>query len=541
MKIVQTSWACNHKDLFKFDAGWLSAEYHLMAWSLSCLQLKKYYDKVVLYADQVSSKMLIDVLQLPYSEVISDLDQFNNIPPELFGLPKIHVYEQQTTPFLHVDGDVFIWKPFGSELLQSDLIAQNLEVGTSYYEKGFKNLESNLGYLPDEITEERHRNNKIYAYNAGIIGGNDLDFFNTYTQRAKQTIKNNSEHLLNIKPGFFNVYFEQHLFYCLAIKHNKKVSVLFDRIFPDTGYIHLGGFVDVPYNKQYIHLVGRLKKNKRVCEEMANRLRQDYPEYYYKIISLFKKQQIPLKTDYYYFIDQTSPRYLIDRYYKLKSDQQEFTSASFKEKVDALESLADFKLNIVKNVVNAFDGKIVDKQVEAIYDKLLNDAIIFEAQIKTIVETKFSQYAKDDLYVRDISYTQYFEYLFADKSIGFEKVIEADPVVEIIESEFDWIAFDLKINGDDKPILNFNALPSTVYSCVLPECHCNGYSLVKIDDLDRELLQFLKKPKTINTLLADMKEAYEITDSEESVDEFEMLIIGRVRLALQAKIVKAIM
>ena len=70
MRIIQSSWACNQPDLLTTNAGWLAPEYNLMSWTLSCLQLKQYYSEVVLYCDSVSAKTLIDVLQLPYSDVV---------------------------------------------------------------------------------------------------------------------------------------------------------------------------------------------------------------------------------------------------------------------------------------------------------------------------------------------------------------------------------------------------------------------------------------------------------------------------------------
>lgn len=56
MNIVQSAWACGKKNLLSHNAGWLSAEYNLISMSLSCLQLKTFYDKVILYAADVYTK-----------------------------------------------------------------------------------------------------------------------------------------------------------------------------------------------------------------------------------------------------------------------------------------------------------------------------------------------------------------------------------------------------------------------------------------------------------------------------------------------------
>ncbi|HEX8020966.1 DUF6734 family protein [Mucilaginibacter sp.] len=541
MKIVQTSWACNQKDMLKFNAGWYSPEYHLMGWALSCLQLKKYYDDVVLHADTVTAKMLIDALQLPYTDVICDLDQFNQNPSELWGLPKIHTYSQQTTPFLHVDGDVIIWKSFDEQLLHGDLIAQNLEVGTNFYENIFGELETRLTYIPIEVAEEKEKKDKIYAYNAGIIGGNDLSFFSLYTTRAKETISNNADCLSNITVGAFNIYFEQYLFYCLAAKFDKKVNVLFDDIIPDNQYKSFGDFTEVPFNKNYLHLIGQFKRTSNVCQQLANRLRQDYPEYYYRIIALFKNQQTPLKKDYYYFINKPTEKYLTDRYFDLKACQQS-PAMVISEKNTGInsETKRELQSKIVENVLEAIQNTETNNKDDTIYSKMLSDAKAFEARLTDIIENDFSQHSNEFLYKRDIVHTNYFEYIFADRGNSYTKKIVADKIVQITESSFDWRSFDTENSKNiKKRPLNLNETPTVVYVCIIPECHYKGYSLSIIDGLDMRLLQISEQPVTINEVLTEIKSVFEPDDLKASSAEFELLIIGRIKLMLQAKIIKA--
>ena len=79
MRIIQSSWTCNKFDMLRSNFGWLSPEYHLMGWTLSCLQLKQFYPIVDLYCDNSSKKILIDILQLPYDNVICNLDKIHII------------------------------------------------------------------------------------------------------------------------------------------------------------------------------------------------------------------------------------------------------------------------------------------------------------------------------------------------------------------------------------------------------------------------------------------------------------------------------
>jgi hypothetical protein len=119
IRSIQSFWSCNQTNLLSTNAGWLAPEYNLMGWTLSCLQLKQYFNEVVLYTDSIAARMLIDYLKLPYNEVICTMDALNHYNPELWALPKIYTYSVQQQPFLHVDGDVFIWERFDNDLLQA--------------------------------------------------------------------------------------------------------------------------------------------------------------------------------------------------------------------------------------------------------------------------------------------------------------------------------------------------------------------------------------------------------------------------------------
>ena len=164
MNIIQSIWSCGKTNLQTHKAGWLSFEYNLMSVSLSCLQINKFYDNIILYSDDAYAKVLIDILKLPYSEVKSELDCLNEYDEKLWALPKIYTYSKQTKPFLHIDCDIFIWEKFKDEFMQKELLTQNIEISTEYYENIMKNLEENLCFFPNEIIELRKSEQRIYVY-----------------------------------------------------------------------------------------------------------------------------------------------------------------------------------------------------------------------------------------------------------------------------------------------------------------------------------------------------------------------------------------
>ena len=526
--MIQTSWACNQKDLLKFNAGWYSPEYHLMGWALSCLQLKRYYKDVVLYADNVSAKMLIDVLQLPYTELICDLDKLNNIHPQLWAVPKIDSYSRQISPFLHVDGDVFIWKAFDYELLSNGLIAQNIEVSTNYYETNMQKLEKILTYFPQEIVEDREKYKPIYAYNAGIFGGNDIPFFKDYTAKSFEFIKRSEKHFSNIDVYAFNVFFEQYLFYALIEKQKKNVAVLLDEIFGDNGYRGFGEFYEVPHTKQYLHLLGPFKRNKTICEQMADRLRLDYPEYYYRIIALFKKENLPLKKDYYHFIDETSETSLFKRYTSLKGNTVQSHIAFTPEIKRDFNIHSDIANKVYSIIANGWTAPYADSFITA----LKKDMQTFELKLDEILNQKFINYSKDHLYARDIKHTIFYQMIFGDPSIGYNTKLIADSQLEIIDCKYNWHEVHNNLN------LTLNTMPSVIHIGVIPECDVNGYSLVDMDELDMLILTCIEKPTNVTSLLDEVSGYFEPADLEHSQKEFELLIVGRIKSAIHSKIIK---
>ena len=182
MYFIQTLYMNTTKDPFCDSFGWIAPEYHLMGWALSCLQLHKLYGSITLYANSPAAGLLLDTLQLPFNSLILVHDQLTLPHPDLWALPKIYTYSLQEKPFLHVDGDVFLFEPLDSGLLDSDLVAQNKEVATEhYYFPAQKALMCHFSFFPPCVKKDFESGKPIHACNAGILGGNNISFYRDYT------------------------------------------------------------------------------------------------------------------------------------------------------------------------------------------------------------------------------------------------------------------------------------------------------------------------------------------------------------------------
>lgn len=292
MKIVQTFWVDEGKDPLKDSFGWCSAPYHLMSWALSCLQVHQFYDDVELITDSKGKELLIDQLKLPYKKVRVELDDLDLVEiPGLWVMKKIYSYTLHDEPFLNVDGDVYIFEPFPNELLTSQLIAQNVEQDFDYYKELVGLVGVTFPFVPEPIKNQIRVSLEIQASNAGILGGNEHQFFKGYYQIVKQFITTNYEQIITLSPaqiGNFNQVCEQYIFHCLSGDKSIDVNYLLDTVYDPSYLESFGNFHHLPKGISFIHALGDYKKNGWVCDQLAHRLRLDYPEYFGRISDLLE-------------------------------------------------------------------------------------------------------------------------------------------------------------------------------------------------------------------------------------------------------------
>jgi len=296
-KIVQTLWT---KPVFeedtnihqRFHGGWLNKKYNYMAWTLSCLQSRKFYDKVELVTDARGKLLLIDNLELPYTNVRVELDCLNHYPNSLWTLPKIYTYNIQDEPFIHIDGDVFIWEKFHEKIESAQLCSQQLVIDHKPQYIAMKEIESYFKFIPDCIKIDKTENSVLRISNAGILGGTNLDFFREFANLSFRFVNNNLSQLHNIKSGNFGMIFEEYLFYCLSRTRGIEVTYLRVPLTDDFTGTQLIGFETVPSKTKFIHPVGTFKKYKKICDLLDSTLLINYPEYYFKIMKLLHEFKI---------------------------------------------------------------------------------------------------------------------------------------------------------------------------------------------------------------------------------------------------------
>jgi hypothetical protein len=299
MKIVQSLWSkpaqvvMRQGEIPRHACGWADKKYNYLSWILSVHQFKRFYEEVELVTDACGYELLINKLELPYSRVQVVLDELNNYPASLWAIGKIFAYSLQKEPFIHADGDVFIWARFEERLERSALLCQCREEGEFYnrpYWKMLLTLAQNFDYYPLFFNKGLGINRSIKSINAGIFGGSDTPFIRKYCEAAFDFVNRNLKNLHKIECNFFNAIFEQFLFRALCEDQKRELNYLNPAV--SLSRSHFTEYTGIPAKIRYMHPFGIFKRNSYVAEWLEYKVLTDYPDQYYMLIRLLKANEI---------------------------------------------------------------------------------------------------------------------------------------------------------------------------------------------------------------------------------------------------------
>jgi uncharacterized protein YktA (UPF0223 family) len=520
MKFIQTLYSSADSEFKHNSFGWAKPCYHWISWVLSSLSLQELHpDQTILYCNQTTNNFL-PRLELPYRRFDVSLTNFKLANQNLWALPKLFTYAQQTEPFLHIDGDVFLFSRFDEKLLSSGLIAQNEEIATEYYTSTQEQLIQHFTWFPDCVAEDFNKPEPIHAVNAGIIGGHDIDFFQEYTREAFKYVEQNLNHLSKINADRFNVFFEQHLFFSLAKKKGKDIGYLFPDIVNDNQYQHLGEFHEVPCSKSYLHLLGHYKKDEATCLQMAAKLRELYPDYYERVIRFCHDNGMyyPYQKLYMHYLYSSVG--VMGLYESSKAAYKAKESVSSKTESINLGYISCFKL--LENCLNETDNENNPLQQ---LDDILDDYHSFKQGVIEKIESK--KFHKEFLYGRDLESQQWYCNLFGCDDEAETKTIVRCASNFIVQSNYDWAAiynsrYRVGVGYYEQLVIekgNYNSL-------IVQEATDYEISLYDIDEMEALILEYISKPKTIVSVLKEMEQHMEENVLLEHYAAFKELVVS---------------
>lgn len=532
MKFIQTLFI--DKDPFKNSFGWAAPEYHLMSWVFSSLQLQKIYLNVELFANSRAAELLIDILDLPYSKVNITHDNLKLANDNLWALPKVFTYSLQGEPFVHIDGDVFLFDQLPKALIKSELIAQNIEEATDYYMSTQKELMAEFTYFPPCVQNDFFSLVPIRAVNAGILGVNNISFIKEYTSLAFEYIARNLKHLSSIQVDRFNVFFEQHLFYSLAKEKNILIGVLFDDVINDNEYKYIGNIHEAPCCRRYFHLLGQFKKDEYTCRQMATKLLSTYPEYYYKIVSLFKEQNSSFLSFYSKLDIRTSDDFLVYNKEACKNycNTKENKSNNSTE-IEEGQTVSEMELlqTILEHYINEHDNSIS-------LDDLQDDFKTFAASYQKILKNSGND-SLYWLYGRDLDAANWYCEIFGSEPNILNNIIVKCSEVNVVESEFDWAGLINKYTRIGVRYYDTLELAQgAFYNLFVPEIPGNKFSLFDLDETEKLILERLDTPLSINQLLLEMQDYAEEEVIRDHLEIFNTLILSLLKQLVVKKAIK---
>lgn len=277
MKIVQSFWS---KPYLKYRNGaehCPEIKHVFLSWCLSCLKARQFYREIELVTDTWGREILIDILKLPYTKVDLRLDEINQHDCDFYSIGKIVAYGMQREPFIHMDGDVFLWERFPAHIENASLIGQNYEFNFPRYKEMMKVVTARLPLLTGNWATDP---TKIWAINMGIAGGRDIAFFQEYSRNVLEFVDTHSAVINSLRHYdklLLNLFFEQVYYFQLATSKKIDIDVFFAEM--DSSFEILLDFERAQSQTKYIHLIGSSKTETRYCKIVEQLLAKEFPAF----------------------------------------------------------------------------------------------------------------------------------------------------------------------------------------------------------------------------------------------------------------------
>jgi hypothetical protein len=298
MKAVWSFWSKPFRS--RGTWAWSSQKHHLLSWVLSVERARLHYPHTTLYTDDAGARMLVEGSGLHFDHVSTDLNGLEDADPGWWALGKIWTYASQKEPFVHIDSDVFLWKPFPEKMVQADILIQNPEHfgrGALFYQPEV--LEAAIhgvpdGWMPEEWEWYRSNGAVQQGECCGVFGGKRVDFINHYARQALKLLNHSANQAALRAMGDESehmVLVEQYLL-SACIKYHQQRE---DSPYRGLTVAYLFSSMDEAFNPDnasrlgFTHLLAGAKRNQHVTEKLERRVKTDYPAQYERCMSYIRQ------------------------------------------------------------------------------------------------------------------------------------------------------------------------------------------------------------------------------------------------------------
>jgi len=219
-----------------------------------------------------------------YNDKLKDME---DVSPFFWAYGKLLAYNEQDVPFVHIDNDVFLWEPLPKRLLKADLCFQSHEPmdldGYKYYNM-MRPCFADAPVKPKKIVDNPVTD---FAYNCGICGGSNLDFFKEWIECSREYIfaEENQEIFFRKHKGVLvhqNLFHEQYFAASLIKMHNMRdrVKVIDEDV------------LKIPQILRYTHLWGTTKRDFTMMRRVNMRLQIEDKDLHSRVTRFCEKNKI---------------------------------------------------------------------------------------------------------------------------------------------------------------------------------------------------------------------------------------------------------
>jgi hypothetical protein len=258
----------------------------MLAWGISLNAARRHYPDTALITDSPGRKFLIDELGLQFGHVSSELDRLEQADPQWWALGKLIAYSLQDKPFIHIDTDVFLWRPLPAELAEAPVVTQCPE-DVARFHRASRAIEASFDDAGAELPVEwQWAVSRDDAYlreeNCGICGGNRVDFIRYYSTLASNLI---------LSPEYSTIWARSYAKSNMVLEQFLLSACIdFHRFHPASPHRgvnvrHLFSSMDDAMNPDssaragFTHLLAEWKCIPAVVRRMEDRMRRDDPAF----------------------------------------------------------------------------------------------------------------------------------------------------------------------------------------------------------------------------------------------------------------------
>lgn len=237
--------------------------------------LKKNNYEIHLITDDHGKDLFKD---LRWNSIDTSLESLPSIYSEVWSAGKVMAYNiisSKGDPFFHVDYDAFILKPLEKFVIESGVVIESKE----FCKDRFYNKDLFFKRCKNKFFAKNQKIN--FAYNCGIIGGNNLDFFYNYSKSALDMLfdQDNQSFWLEKQNEFQSftkaILFEQYYLSCCLDFFKIKPTIFYQdmckkyKFKPKKYYIPNDNNVNNTIG--YVHYYGHFKDSIRIMYDKFER------------------------------------------------------------------------------------------------------------------------------------------------------------------------------------------------------------------------------------------------------------------------------